>query len=186
MLSEGGISWVPMAMERLTRSYRQREASPGTWPDDVDPVDIVRRNFRFASIEDPAAWRLLDIIGEHTVMIETDYPHMDSTWPSTQSMFRREPSHLPDDTVRRICYENAADLYRHPASPEVMLESPGRNFPWRDRAENDLPKFVGGSRLSPTPVAENAGSLRRCRSRQPDGRRWWKIRGRPGTCWYTD
>ena len=34
-------------------------------------------------IEDAAGLRLLDIIGEDNVMLETDYPHSDTTWPDS-------------------------------------------------------------------------------------------------------
>ena len=37
---------------------------------------------------------MLDIIGEDRVMVETDFPHMDSTWPGCQAMIRGELSHL--------------------------------------------------------------------------------------------
>jgi hypothetical protein len=47
-------------------------------------------------------------------MLESDYPHADSTWPDTQSVFADELSHLPADVVAQIAYRTAASLYRHP------------------------------------------------------------------------
>src|SRR5207244_1948010 len=53
VLSEAGVSWVPMVLERLQRAYDRR----GEWAEmpisDLDPVEVFRRNFWFASIEDP-------------------------------------------------------------------------------------------------------------------------------------
>ena len=123
VLSESGVSWVPMVIERLTRSYRQA-ASSHTWtPADPDPVDILRRNFWFTSIEDPAAFQLIDQIGVDHVMVETDYPHADSSWPTSQDIFRRDLGHLPTTTVEKIMFRNAAGLYDHPLPPETLLAS---------------------------------------------------------------
>jgi predicted TIM-barrel fold metal-dependent hydrolase len=126
-LSEAGVSWVPMALERLRRA--QRQAVPGSrrtlpWRNGSPTFEeIARRNFVFTSIEDDAAFLQLDLIGEDKVMVETDYPHFDSTWPESQAMIRRECSHLSMPTVRKVCFENAARIYRHPLPPDEMIAS---------------------------------------------------------------
>ena len=74
--------------------------------DGLTLTDIARRNFVFTSIEDDAAFDQLDVIGEDKVMVETDYPHFDSTWPECQAMVRKELSHLPSAVVRKVCFEN--------------------------------------------------------------------------------
>jgi predicted TIM-barrel fold metal-dependent hydrolase len=121
-LSEGGISWVPAVLERLDRAYRQREASRAWGLNDPHPGDVLRDHFWFTSIEDHAAFRMLDVIGEDHVMVESDYPHRDSTWPQSQQMLRSELSHLPLPAIRKACFENASILYQHPAPPRPLLE----------------------------------------------------------------
>ena len=121
-LSEAGVSWVPMALERLGRAYRQRTGIGKGWPDDQPaPAEIAKRNFFFTSIEDPAAFQMLHLIGDENVMVETDYPHSDSTWPHCQEMVRGELSGLDPDVVRKLCYGNAARVYRHPEPPAHMI-----------------------------------------------------------------
>jgi predicted TIM-barrel fold metal-dependent hydrolase len=122
-LSEGGISWVPMVIERLNRANRQREAAPLSWKSDEHPVDVLRRNFWFTSIEDPSSFRQPDLIGEDRMMLEVDFPHTDSTWPDSQELFRSELEFLPVDTIRKICFENAARLYHHPEPPAEMQKN---------------------------------------------------------------
>jgi predicted TIM-barrel fold metal-dependent hydrolase len=116
-MSEGGVSWVPMIIERLARVHRQLDASLTWYATDPSPVDVLHRNFWFASIEDPSAFQLLDLIGEDRVMVETDYPHSDSSWPDSQALIKSSIEHLPPSTVRKICYGNASKLYRHPVPP---------------------------------------------------------------------
>jgi predicted TIM-barrel fold metal-dependent hydrolase len=121
VMSEAGASWVPMAIERLNRAFRQREASDYWEATDPHPVDLVRRSFWFTSIEDPSAFRNLDVIGADRVMAEADYPHADSSWPGTQDLLRRDLGHLPTDQIRQICYGTAATVYRTPPPPAEVL-----------------------------------------------------------------
>lgn len=121
-LSEAGVSWVPMALERLRRAYRADVG--GFWPGgSLEPHELVRRNFVFTSIEDPSAFRALDFIGEDNVMVETDYPHVDGTWPQSQAMIRGELSGLPEGVIRKLCYENAARVYRVAIPPREWIAS---------------------------------------------------------------
>jgi predicted TIM-barrel fold metal-dependent hydrolase len=122
-LSEAGISWVPMAKERLRRAYRQADGIGKGWPKDAPtPVEVVERNFFFTSIEDPAGFQMIDLIGRDKVMVETDYPHFDSTWPECQAMIRSELVGASPELIRKVCYENAARLYAHPLPPEEMIQ----------------------------------------------------------------
>ncbi|WP_234834726.1 amidohydrolase family protein [Mycolicibacterium stellerae] len=120
-LSEGGVSWVPTALERLQRAFDRRDENDVWSATDPHPIDLVRRNFWFTSIEDPSAFRLLELIGEDRVMVEVDYPHADSSWPHTQDLIRRDLSHLPASTIAKVCYKNAAALYQHPLPPDSLI-----------------------------------------------------------------
>jgi predicted TIM-barrel fold metal-dependent hydrolase len=50
-------------------------------------------------------------------MVESDYPHADSTWPDTTAVFDTSFGHLDDETRAKIAYRNAAELFRHPPPP---------------------------------------------------------------------
>jgi predicted TIM-barrel fold metal-dependent hydrolase len=122
VLSEAGVGWVPMMIDKIRRAYRLLDASQVWTRDDPEPAEVIRRSFRFTSIEDPSIWRSLDLVGEDNVMAESDYPHEDSTWPDTQQVLRAQLSSLGDTQVRKVCYSNACRLYRHAAPPSTMLE----------------------------------------------------------------
>ena len=57
---------------------------------------------------------LLGRIGLDHVMIESDYPHADSTWPDTQEVVHAVFGHLDPDQRRLVAAGNAATLFRHP------------------------------------------------------------------------
>lgn len=116
-MSEGGIGWVAMLIDRLDNIIDRSGYGLG-W--DERPSDVLRRNFWFCTLDDPSTIRTRDVIGIENICVETDYPHGDSTWPETQSVIADVWSELSPVELRKICSENAAALYRHPL-PEIVL-----------------------------------------------------------------
>ncbi|MGP0030581.1 MAG: amidohydrolase family protein [Acidimicrobiales bacterium] len=114
-MSEGGIGWVPMLMDRvdyvLSHSASGNEST--AWPSALRPSEILRRNFWFCSIDDPSAVAMRGVIGVDHIMVESDYPHADSSWPDTQVVFADTWGGLPDHELRAIGGGNAARLFRH-------------------------------------------------------------------------
>jgi predicted TIM-barrel fold metal-dependent hydrolase len=116
-LSEGGIGWVAMLLDRL--DYIVDHSSYGAgWPE--RPADVLQRNFWFCTLEDRSTIDTRHRIGVDHIMVEVDYPHGDSTWPDTQAVIADAWGHLPAVELRRLCCENAAELYRHPLPDQVL------------------------------------------------------------------
>jgi predicted TIM-barrel fold metal-dependent hydrolase len=116
-MSEGGIGWVAMLLDRLDNIVDRSGYGLG-WA--IRPADVLKRNFWFCTIDDPSTIDTRHRIGVENIMVEVDYPHGDSTWPDTQDVIEQAWGHLPADELRMICSENAASLYRHPL-PDVVL-----------------------------------------------------------------
>ncbi len=121
-LSEGGIGWVPMLMDRLDfmTSHAGRTADYDRWVGKRAPSEVLGSSFYFCSLDDPSALRLLDRIGEDHVMLEVDYPHSDTTWPDTQEMLRASFDAVPAltaDQIKKLTYATAAGVFRHPLPP---------------------------------------------------------------------
>ena len=118
-LSEGGLGWVPMLMDRA--DYVLAHSASGTeshaWPSDLRPSEVLRRNFWYCSIDDPSVVPLRHVIGVDHIMVESDYPHADSSWPDTQRVLAETWGSLPDDELRAVAAGNAAALFRHPLPP---------------------------------------------------------------------
>lgn len=114
-LSEGGIGWVPMLLDRLDYVTDHSAQGSHTWDGvDLRPSEVLQRNFWFCTIDDPSTIGLYDRIGVDHIMIESDYPHADSTWPDTQAVIDAHLGHLPADVVAKITHLNASRLFRHP------------------------------------------------------------------------
>ena len=118
-MSEGGIGWVAMLMDRLDNIV-DRSGYGRSYPSDLRPAEVLQRNFWFCTIDDPSTIDTRYRIGVENIMLETDYPHGDGTWPDTQDLIDQVWGHLPKDELRKICCENAAALYRHPLPAKVL------------------------------------------------------------------
>ena len=91
------------------REYGEREDravdEPGRYP------CWLRRNRWFCRIDDPFLVPLRHLIGVENIMVESDYPHADSTWPNTSDCIETNFGHLPQEIIRKVTLENAASLF---------------------------------------------------------------------------
>jgi predicted TIM-barrel fold metal-dependent hydrolase len=122
VLSEGGIGWVPALLDRLDHMATY-QSMYGTW-DGVElmPAEVLQRNFWFCAVEDPSSFIQRDRIGIDHILLEEDYPHCDSLWPRTQSVVQASVGALPAADIRKLTWENAARLYRHPVPEHVVAD----------------------------------------------------------------
>ena len=130
-MSEGGIGWVPMLMDRadyvLSHSAAGHEST--AWPSTMRPSEVLRRNFWYCSIDDPSTVILRDVIGVDHIMVESDYPHADSSWPDTQAVFSSNWGCLPEAERRAIAGGNAARPVPAPPPRSGRLANPGAVTP---------------------------------------------------------
>jgi predicted TIM-barrel fold metal-dependent hydrolase len=131
--SEGGIGWVPMLIDRIDYVLEHSAVGSNGWDDpNLAPTDALRRNFWFCTIDIPSTMSLRQHIGIDHICLESDYPHADSTWPDTQL---RAVDGLRDFTpteVRKVTWENASHLFRHPVPAE--LQRPAAELENKERA----------------------------------------------------
>lgn len=109
-LSEGGFGWVPIVLDRIDHMRRQLDYSKQFG--DLTPEEVLRRNFWFTTFNDELSMSLRHLAGVDHIMVETDYPHSDSTWPDSQEILARQFADVPDDEVARMTHLNAIELYR--------------------------------------------------------------------------
>jgi predicted TIM-barrel fold metal-dependent hydrolase len=112
VMSEGGIGWVGAAIDRLDHlddrhntidlgDSRLRRTS-----------ELLRRNFWFCALDDRSGFLTRDVIGVENILVESDYPHSDSTWPNTQALLKHHLDGVPVEDQRRICWQNAVEVFR--------------------------------------------------------------------------
>ncbi len=109
-MSEGGIGWVPMLIDRI--DYMARVLDYRVEFGSLSPVEVLRRNFWFTTFSDPSTLPLRAQVGVDHIMLETDYPHTDSSFPETQELLARQLRGIPQAEIDQITFRNAARLYR--------------------------------------------------------------------------
>jgi predicted TIM-barrel fold metal-dependent hydrolase len=125
VFSEGGIGWLPNALERADRMWdRHRLYNPGL--DDTLPSEIFHRNMYLCMIEEPICLKYRADIGIDRIMWECDYPHEDTVWPdsqrSAQSVFKE--AELSEEEIALISYGNAERVFNWKiASTDLLLTS---------------------------------------------------------------
>ncbi|MET0199092.1 MAG: amidohydrolase family protein [Rhodococcus fascians] len=110
-LSEGGIGWLPYALERMDYVHRHH----GQWTKaDLGgelPSEIFRRHIYTCFIEDDAGLEARHRIGVDKMMWECDYPHSDSTWPNSPEGLWSAVRDIPKDEVDKFTHVNAMRAY---------------------------------------------------------------------------
>jgi predicted TIM-barrel fold metal-dependent hydrolase len=106
-MSEGGIGWIPYALERADYVYRHHHAWTGTELGGRTPSELFHDHFWTCFIDDAAGVEARDRVGLDHMMWEMDYPHSDSTWPDAPEQLWQCIGALPDDDIEKITHRNA-------------------------------------------------------------------------------
>jgi predicted TIM-barrel fold metal-dependent hydrolase len=110
VLSESGIGWVPYLVERLDQMWHEHRH----YQDinfDARPSDVVREHFWSCTITEPFGLSVRDQIGVGNILLESDYPHGDGSWPNTRKRAEKLLADVPDEEARRISELNAIELF---------------------------------------------------------------------------
>ena len=62
-------------------------------------------------IDDVVGIRNRDIIGVNNILWSSDYPHVNSSWPTSREYIRKHFGDIPAEEARRMTCENTAELY---------------------------------------------------------------------------
>lgn len=116
-LSECGIGWVPFCLDRLKHMEPRRQNWKSWQSKEVSAAECLHRNFWFCALDEQAGFQLRDRIGVEHILLESDYPHEDSTWPDTQASVEWALQGIPVEEAAMISYKNAAALFRHDTAP---------------------------------------------------------------------
>ena len=115
-ISEGGIGWVPFALERCDRTWEKHRYWSGIG--DVRPSEAFRQNIWVCFIEERAGIEMRHIIGVDKIMWECDYPHADTPWPYSQKAVAAAMEGVPQDEVDLMTHGNAERLFNWRERPD--------------------------------------------------------------------
>jgi predicted TIM-barrel fold metal-dependent hydrolase len=116
VMTEGGIGYIPYVLERADFVWgKHRFWAPFG---DVTPSEIFHRQFAVCAVNESfgLSQDAIDLIGIDNILWESDYPHSETTWPSSQTEAAKALSHLSTDQVDKITYKNAERIFNFPVS----------------------------------------------------------------------
>jgi predicted TIM-barrel fold metal-dependent hydrolase len=107
---EAYIGWLPFVAEYMDHAYRVHRY----W-NDVDlpelPSAYLRRQVYATFIEDPVGIRERHALGVENIMWSSDYPHGESTYPTSRAFVAQAFAGIPEGEVRQMVHDNACRLY---------------------------------------------------------------------------
>lgn len=112
--SEAQIGWMPYVLEQVDRVWRKGERVSGVQGMDRPPSTYAAERVFGCFFEDDFGVSARDAIGVSQITFECDYPHQDSTWPTTAEYAARTLDGLPPDEVEMILRGNAIRLFQLP------------------------------------------------------------------------
>jgi len=111
-MSEGGIGWIPYALERMDYVYEHHHSWTGADFGGRRPSDVYRDHIVTCFIDDAAGLELRHRVGVDSITWECDYPHSDSTWPHSPELLGKSLSGIPDDEVEKMTHLNAMRVFQ--------------------------------------------------------------------------
>ena len=118
--SEGGIGWIPAALERADRQWERH----GYWThienSEILPSDVAKRNMWFCMIEEPIGFKYRYDFTVDRILWESDYPHADTPFPKTQAAAKAVFWDTPQAEIDKVTHGNAEELFKFPLSQELI------------------------------------------------------------------
>jgi predicted TIM-barrel fold metal-dependent hydrolase len=111
-LSEGGIGWIPYALERMDYVYQHHHRWTGADFGGRQPSDVFRDHVITCFIDDASGVEQRHRVGVDGITWECDYPHSDSTWPASAVQLAKSLVGVPDQEVSKITHENAMRAFQ--------------------------------------------------------------------------
>src|SRR3984957_8623461 len=111
-MSEGGIGWIPYALERMDYVYEHHHSWTGAEFGGRRPSDVYRDHIVTCFIDDASGLELRHRVGIDSITWECDYPHSDSTWPHSPELLGKSLSGIPDDEVDKMTHRNAMRVFQ--------------------------------------------------------------------------
>jgi predicted TIM-barrel fold metal-dependent hydrolase len=111
-LSEGGIGWIPYALERMDYVHEHHHRWTGADFGGRRPSEVFRERIVTCFISDDSGLEQRARVGIDRITWECDYPHSDSTWPRSPEALHRALQAIPDDEVEQMTHGNAMRVFQ--------------------------------------------------------------------------
>jgi predicted TIM-barrel fold metal-dependent hydrolase len=109
-LAEVGAGWIPFFLEQTNDNFKRHRFWTRCGLKALPSEYWFRQCFATFQI-DSYAVRNRDLVGVHTMMWSSDYPHTGADWPNSRSTIANQMAGVPEAEQRLILRDNARRLY---------------------------------------------------------------------------
>jgi predicted TIM-barrel fold metal-dependent hydrolase len=110
VMVECGAGWLAWALDAMDEAYREHEmfVKPKL---EALPSEYFRRQGAVTFQCDPVGIRNRGSTGDRCLLWGSDYPHPEGTYPRSREVLEKQFEGVPQESVDRITWQNAAELY---------------------------------------------------------------------------
>jgi hypothetical protein len=112
-LSEGGIGWIPYALERIDYVYQHHHKWTGQDFGDMLPSQVFKDRVITCFIDDAFGIDNRRYMNIDNITWECDYPHSDSTWPTSPEDAMKYLGEVSDEDIDNITHLNAMKHFQY-------------------------------------------------------------------------
>jgi predicted TIM-barrel fold metal-dependent hydrolase len=108
--SEASIGWMPYMFQVMDHYYVEQ----GPWTKTevkLTPSQYFGRNIFGCFINDACGSRSIERLGVDSVMVEVDYPHADTIWPTVRKVIDDQIRHLSQEDQFKVRRGNAERIF---------------------------------------------------------------------------
>ena len=117
----GWASWLMHTMDGIYDAHPETSIAMEKYPS-----AYFKQSIHCSIMMDSVAMKTIDHVGADNILLSTDYPHPEGTWPETQRRTKKQVEGLSDEDVAKVTHLNAERLYGFPSeipSTEALLAS---------------------------------------------------------------
>jgi predicted TIM-barrel fold metal-dependent hydrolase len=112
--SESQVGWIPFLLQRMDVVWRNHRESPiAQIPEYLDelPSHYAKDRIYGCIVEDDFGIQVRGGLGVAQLTFESDYPHLDSTWPNTRESAAEALADYSQEEVDMVIRDNAIRLF---------------------------------------------------------------------------
>ena len=126
-LVEFEIGWIPWILQQWDY-YANRFREVNRVPVQYRPSEYFDRQIFASFINDNVGTAMIGTgWGVDNCMWSNDFPHGNTSWPHSRDVIDRDLSKLPDETRKKLLYQNVKDLYHLELAPPIQDVRPNDN-----------------------------------------------------------
>lgn len=110
--AEADAGWVPHYMYRMDYAAERNPWTAGQKMLEQSPSYYFRNNVYLTFQDDAIALQLRDYFNKERMLWASDFPHLDSTYPWSQSLLAEQTAGMTKPELEMLLHDNVAGLYQ--------------------------------------------------------------------------